>query len=41
MYNLGDHFKRDQEGILPNPKCVYKGEKYRITVLSEILVRLE
>ena len=41
MYNLGDQFKRNNEAGLADPKCIYKGEKYRITVLSERLVRLE
>ena len=41
MYNLGDHFKIDKEAILANPECVYQGSKYRITVLTERLVRLE
>ena len=41
MYNLGDHFKIAKDAILANPECVYQGSKYRITVLTERLVRLE
>ena len=41
MYNLGDQFKRKQECGKANEKCIYKGNKYRITVLSERLIRLE
>ncbi|MEG0909201.1 MAG: glycoside hydrolase family 31 protein, partial [Bacilli bacterium] len=41
MYNLGEQFKRKQEDGIADSKCIYKGEKYRITILSERLVRLE
>ena len=41
MYNLGDHFKIDYENILPNADAIFKGNKYRITVLSNTLVRIE
>ena len=41
MYNLGDQFKRKQECGKANEKCIDKGNKYRITVLSERLIRLE
>ncbi len=41
MYNLGDQFKINQELALMNPKQITKGNKYRITVLTERLLRLE
>ena len=41
MYNLGDNFKVDKEKAKANPKSIIKGEKYRFTVLTERLVRLE
>ena len=41
MYNLGEHFKVDLNSILPNLKCIFKGNKYRITILSNTLVRIE
>lgn len=41
MYNLGEQFKISVNDIKPNPECVYKGNKYRITVLSDMLVRIE
>lgn len=40
MYNLGEQFKVGKNSV-PNPKSVIKGEKYRITVLTERLLRLE
>ncbi len=40
MYNLGDHFKVETD-ILPNEQSIFKGNKYRITILSETLVRIE
>ncbi len=41
MYNLGEHFKVELNTILPNLKCIFKGNKYRITILSNTLVRIE
>ena len=41
MSTLGTHFKLDNQNKFSNPKAVFKGEKYRITVLSDILIRLE
>ena len=41
MYDLGDEFKFDLNKSTANPECVFKGSKYRITVLTERLVRLE
>lgn len=41
MYNLGDHFKTDLNVAKANEKNIIAGEKYRITVLTERLVRLE
>lgn len=40
MYNLGDQFKVGKNSVA-NPKSVVKGDKYRITVLTERLLRLE
>lgn len=40
MYNLGEQFIIGKNSIA-NPKSVVKGEKYRITVLTERLLRLE
>ncbi len=41
MYKLGEQFVFDYEQAKPNPECVVQGKTYRITVLSEALVRLE
>ena len=41
MYDLGDQFALDLNKAIANPACVLKGDKYRITVLTERLVRLE
>lgn len=40
MYNLGQQFQVGKNAM-PNPKSVIKGEKYRITILTERLIRLE
>ena len=41
MYNLGDRFKFDLNKSKSNPECTFKGNKYRITVITERLIRLE
>ena len=41
MANLPEYFKFDQSKALSKPEAIFKGEKYRITVLSELLIRLE
>ena len=41
MANLQEHFKFDYKKILPNVNNIIQGKKFRITVLSEILIRLE
>lgn len=41
MYDLGDRFKFDLNMSTANKDCVFKGDRYRITVLTERLVRLE
>ena len=41
MYQLGEQFQLQQADGIANNKAVLKGTKYRITVLSDILVRLE
>lgn len=41
MYNLGEQFKIDKEKAKSNPKAIIKGNKYRFTVLSPRLIRLE
>ena len=41
MYNLGEEFKIDYALALANPKNIIKGNKYRFTVLSNSLIRLE
>ena len=41
MYNLGDNFKIDVNKALANPKCIVKGDKYRFTILTERLIRIE
>ena len=40
MYNLGEQFKVGKNS-LANPKSIVKGDKYRFTVLTENLIRLE
>ncbi len=41
MAELQEHFKMNYAKILPSTNNIIKGNKYRITVLSELLVRLE
>ena len=41
MANLQEHFQMDYRGILPPVNSIIKGKKYRITILSELLIRLE
>lgn len=41
MYDLGEYFKFDLNKSKSNSECTFKGNKYRITVLTERLVRLE
>ena len=35
------HFKPDYTSVISQPQCIFKGQKYRITILSDVLVRLE
>lgn len=41
MYDLGDQFALDLSKSKANPYCIFTGEKYRITILTERLLRLE
>ena len=41
MYDLGEQFRFDLSKAVANPESVFKGNKYRITVLTERLVRIE
>ena len=41
MYNLGEQFKPDMSKAKPNIESVIKGDKYRITILTDGLYRLE
>ena len=41
MYPLGKQFEIDVNKAKSDDKCTYKGNHYRITILSERLVRLE
>lgn len=41
MYNLGEQFKIDTKKAIANEKNIIKGPKYRFTVLTERLIRLE
>ena len=41
MYNLGQHFIIQPQNLMARADVTYSGNKYRITVLSERLIRLE
>ena len=41
MYPLGEQFKIDTKKSKADDKCIYKGSNYRISVITERVVRLE
>jgi hypothetical protein len=41
MAELDPSFKIDYKNAISNPKAIFKGKFYRITILSDILIRLE
>lgn len=41
MAKLPEYFKVDQSKALSKPEAIFKGEKYRITILSDLLIRFE
>ncbi len=41
MASLGEHFKVNTENLVSDSRATFKGVNYRITVLSERLIRLE
>ena len=41
MASLGEHFKINQSNLVSEPKTVFQGVNYRITVLSDRLIRFE
>ena len=41
MANFGEHFKPDYQNAISKAQTVFRGQFYRITVLSDLLVRLE
>ena len=41
MYNLGEQFKVDLNKSKAKDECIIKGDKFRFTVLTERLIRLE
>lgn len=41
MYNLGEHFKIDYEKAKVNEQSVIQGKKFRFTIMTERLIRLE
>ena len=41
MYNLGTQFVFDKEKAISKPKAIFKGKKYRISILTDRLFRLE
>ena len=40
-YEMGNQFALDMEAAKANSACIFKGSKYRISVLTERLIRLE
>ena len=41
MAEFGSHFKVDYSNIVSKPQAVFQGQFFRITILSDLLVRLE
>ena len=41
MTSLGEHFKINTDNLVSDTKTVFKGVNYRITVLSDRLIRFE
>ena len=41
MAEMGEHFKIDYDACKSKPQSIFQGQFYRITVLSDLLVRLE
>ena len=41
MADLGSHFRVDYANGVSKPQCVFRGQFYRVTILSDLLVRLE
>lgn len=41
MSELKEHFKVDYKNTVSKPQTIFKGQFYRITILSDLLVRLE
>ena len=41
MEESNNKFEIDISKGIANPECVFKGNKYRITVLSDVLIRFE
>ena len=41
MAKLGEHFAVNYEDAISKPQAVFQGQFYRITILSDLLVRLE
>ncbi len=41
MYKLGEHFEVDYEKAMAREESIFQGKKYRITILTESLVRFE
>lgn len=41
MYDLGSQFHIDKDKLLAKKEAIFQGKRYRITILSERLIRLE
>ena len=40
MAELGQHFNINYNAAKSKPQCIFQGQFYRITILSDVLVRL-
>ena len=41
MSTLGNHFLPNMNNRMTNPKAVFKGKNYRISIISDMIIRLE
>ena len=41
MSTLGNHFLPNMNNRMTNPKAVFKGKNYRISIISDMILRLE
>ena len=41
MGNICSYFVKNQKNLIPEPRCIFTGDKYRISIITPRLVRIE